>query len=911
MPGRRNRQSLIESDPVTSLKPTLASIFNDAQRTTATHRKLVNATRSLQDACVEREGEDGEEAFTTEFLKCLNKVLPVKKSEPTADRVVKFCVAFIQHIQETGVENQDEDVMDMSEADIETTGMRFADAVMRHLLRGLEAKDKVVRLRCCQVITLAINSLSAIDDDVFEGLRTGLMRRARDKESSVRVQAVVALSRLQGEDDEEGREVVKALKLLLQTDPSAEVRRAVLFNIEQNKGTLPYILERARDQDPINRRCVYSRSMRELGDFRLLRIKDRERILKWGLKDRDLNVRKAAAKMFSSEWIEQANNNLLELLERLDVVNSQVAEDAMQAFFTARPDVVDAIEFNDDFWLNLTAESAFLARTFIDFCHFTEVSSKMEDKLPEVTRLAFYIQRYVNALGEAEELQKPELEFVVEQLLMIALSVDFADEVGRRTMYRLLRDILVIPELPEVITAKVIQVVRKVTDREVDFSQTIIEVISDLHDTVADKEGDGAGDDSFHSAQSDVDGQSPQPQRSRPVLSEEEEEAKLIRQSMINMKCLHIAQCMLENVEGRLQNNTHLVNILNGLIVPSVRSREAPIRESGLHCLGLCSLLDDALAKENLGLFVHCFQKGHEALQIKALSIICDIIMSHGLSVLDDMGVDVLNETLLTALQWSESPEVQAAAVEGVAKLMLSNIVTDPNILKILVVLYFDPSSSENQRLRQCLTYFLPVYCHSLGDNQVRMQQVAFSALHHLCSVYDDLEEGENMVSPMMIAQQLLDWTDPTKLVKVTMQEGQEILPDADVQANMARDALYQIREADKEERKVLCSMLGKLYINERTAAPLLLELQELASDIVEEKVVTDTLAKNALVKFTASLDKLVSTIPQDKLQYDIQAEESSVETAGEEEEGPAPEVPEDSVQDESVMMEDDEEEEL
>jgi condensin complex subunit 3 len=95
--------------------------------------------------------------------------------------------------------------------------------------------------------------------------------------------------------------------------------------------------------------------MQEIGDFRILSIGNRERILRWGLRDRDPNTKKAAIKMFAHKWVEQANNNVLEvssfatankLLERLDVVNSKIAEEAMKAFFESRPEVLDSFQFN-------------------------------------------------------------------------------------------------------------------------------------------------------------------------------------------------------------------------------------------------------------------------------------------------------------------------------------------------------------------------------------------------------------------------------------------------------------------------------------------------------------------------------------------------------------------------------------
>ena len=60
-----------------------------------------------------------------------------------------------------------------------------------------------------------------VSDDLFDDLRDRLGKRTRDRESSVRVQAVIALARFQSSDDEAGIRVTKALIELLQHDPSA------------------------------------------------------------------------------------------------------------------------------------------------------------------------------------------------------------------------------------------------------------------------------------------------------------------------------------------------------------------------------------------------------------------------------------------------------------------------------------------------------------------------------------------------------------------------------------------------------------------------------------------------------------------------------------------------------------------
>jgi len=380
--------------------------------------------------------------------------------------------------------------------------------------------------------------------------------------------------------------------------------------------------------------------MNEIGDFRILSIGNRERILRWGLRDRDPNTKRAAVKMFAHKWVEQANNNVLEvsfstpessitnnmqLLERLDVVNSKIADEAMRSFFDFRPEVLASFQFNDSYWENLSAESAFLARSFFQFCSQTDNSRHLEDKMPEVTRLAFYIQKYANAYFEnVDEDAKQELEFIVEQLLQIALVMDFGDEIGRRKMFGLLRSILVLPELPEGLTERVIEIIRKITTSERDFSQIIMEIVYDLHDILNEEEEEGnpeadTSGESFVSALSEVmseqgggakkaKSKAPPPVRRAvtPEEEEEEEETRAVKELMINLKCLHIAQCMLQNVQDvfslfmwetdfqGLKTNAHIQNCLSVLIVPCVRSHEAPIRERGIHCLGLSCLLDKA-----------------------------------------------------------------------------------------------------------------------------------------------------------------------------------------------------------------------------------------------------------------------------------------------------------------------------
>lgn len=525
----------------------------------------------------------------------------------------------------------------------ETASTRLTSHILSILLQFLASKEKTVRYRATQLVAHIINSLDSIDDEYFHLLKMGLLKRIRDKEPMIRVQAVLGLGRLAGNeddgnqenadsDDEDASGLLEKLLEVLQNDPSAEVRRSLLLNLPLTPGTLPYLLERARDLDPATRRALYSRLLPALGDFRHLSLSMREKLLRWGLRDRDENVRKATARLFHDRWIEDCAgprvlvengateeavapsiDGVLELLERIDVLNSGVedgiASEAMEKFWNGRPDYQDTISFQDPFWYHLSPESVFLARSFNDY-HRQQPDGKyetlVEEKMPEVTKLAFFLQRYTNNLVEClrrnhsrhksdEEEDTVEQEFIVEQLLHIAKTLDYSDEVGRRKMFALLRETLAVAELPDEITKLSVDVLRDVcgvkTAGEREFCGVVLEAVAEVHDAIVVEEAVADNEDeSFHSAHSEFSDSTPT--KAQVSRSAEEDEAKAIKEIMINMKCLHIAQCMLQNIEGNLQQNVHLVTMLNNLVVPAVRSHEAPIRERGLLCLGLCCLLD-------------------------------------------------------------------------------------------------------------------------------------------------------------------------------------------------------------------------------------------------------------------------------------------------------------------------------
>ena len=783
----------------------IADILNEAQSSRSTRKNAILLRQNLIGA--------DQRQFTKQFIESINRVLVCKKSDSNADRVIKFVAHFVSVL----------------ESEDETNATIFGDfvsALIAHLLRGIESREKNVRYRVCQLLAyLMASGLSEIDEDQFEALEKALTKRVRDKESNIRVQAVIALSRFQTppEDEDEEEEESKITEIMLHLlghDPSPEVRRAVLHNLTQSPLTLPFLLERARDQDPILRRQVYTSIMPSINGFKPLSISKRNKLLKWGLRDRDESVRRAADKMFAIEWLNLANGSILELLQRLDIVNSEVGQDAMTAFFKVRPEFIHSSKFNDEFWEELNPESAFFVRCMKSHC-----TDDINDKLPELSGICDLIVKFVNLSREQEEAEKADSEFVVENLLQLAMHADFSDEIGRRRLISNAHEILR-SDLNEGLLTTAVEALCKVSLNENDLTSAIREILTDLYDILEDEK---EANETFHSANSEL-----------------EEGDTTVKYIFTTLRALTIIASLLQNISGTLTTNTGLKHILNDFIVPAVRSHEGPIREKGIDCLGLICLLDKSLAKDNLDLFLHCFARGHEELKIQALKIVTDIMMAHPslLKPAEDAEEegsleDDLVRIYLKAFQLDDLPEVTAMATISVSKLLLFNIIAPDSenargLLKEMAVLYY---SADNQTLRQNLAYFFPVYAYSAVAHQEAMITIVVPIIKRMAKVYDNFDSEEKLeaVGLQSIANQLLDWCNPRKLTSGT----------SDTMV-LFRALIKRIGLCEKEEARVLANCLAKVFVPE----------SEEVADLLNDVDCSDANVKRIVAKLKAQMEK-------------------------------------------------------
>ncbi|KAI5983442.1 hypothetical protein EDC04DRAFT_3008794, partial [Pisolithus marmoratus] len=525
MPARTNPLAEV-------LSVSVPKIFDQAQNTTANHQKNVVALHKIHlDAAAFTESVHngkaikltGERNFEDAFIDMVCRVLVVKKGVSQAERIVKFVGTYTKYLNEKGRSSQPsvpvelfftrasaadtkKEADDDGDDDDDTTSSRFVARLLKFLVNGFVAKDKIVRYRCVRILAEMVTHLGEIEcvpmpfvldinmtsvtpsEDVYMMLRAALIDRVHDKETNVRVQAVVALSKLCGSEDasDVNDDEPTAIDVLLDTlacDPAAEVRRAALLNIPLAPHALPVMLGRTRDTDTVMRKLVYSQVLENnclsvdhasmgAAHPRVLSIAQRELIIRNGLGDREPAVRAAAGGPTKAEDDQAIQNDVIALLKYLDLHESTIAEDTLLSIFATRVDIFEHLEFKEDYWRELTPERIFLVRIFVEHCIAIKDDVKLDASLPVVTHLAFQIQNAYNAhldnteaaAARESEVSEEQLareedarldqEFIIGELLRLAASLDYADEIGRRKMFQLIRDMISQEILPESLVSR-------------------------------------------------------------------------------------------------------------------------------------------------------------------------------------------------------------------------------------------------------------------------------------------------------------------------------------------------------------------------------------------------------------------------------------------------------------------------
>ncbi|KAF5386531.1 hypothetical protein D9757_005916 [Collybiopsis confluens] len=847
----------------------------------------------------------GEKQFEQIVYGLLLRLLETKKGG-SGDRVVKFFAAFVRTLNEKALEDpvHEDDIDEFNVA--YTPAARFTERVVcKLLINGFSAKEKVARYRAVHLCSELVFSLGEIDDKVYYDLRNKLLERINDKETSIRSQAAIALCKFYGIDEPtelKERKLDSLSELLFESlayDPQPEVRRAILCNLPINRTPITHILQRTRDVDDNVRKMVYAVLARDLSTQgedeagltmgfthpRALKIEERELIVRNGLGDREDVVRSAAANLIE-KWVETANLDepkpkeenqeanvkqelVLALLKMFDLNTDKIAAEALTSVFQSNSRYADALTFGDTYWSSLTPETTFLARVSTQFYQSKiktvpeakrqEFEDRLEAILPTVTSLAFRLLTNFNDLVDAiqqhekerhhmgdEErtLKQDELDnkqFVVSELLKIAVLLDYADEIGRKKMLSLIRDILIHDYLPQDLIAPCMEILSILADSERDLIRVVaIEIVQALRDPGDDEDEVPAvidPDSSFN------ENETPTPEASKTVGTiksrEEMTEVERLYADRIDKRCLCICESMLERINSTLEKNSSLDGIWSDVIKPAVLRKDGDFREQGLRCFGLISLISKNIAPGALGFLKQTIgQPSSDEVNIIVMEAVFDILTL-------DVWVGEFKKLLENGE--SSSKDLRAVLCMGLAKLALAGVLVDEKIMELLLKDYFSPKNANNQKLKQCLSFFFRMYCASSVGNQ---QMMFMSVYVDLCKIREEMDDDEDMASLVQIANMMLDWTHPDALYTKDWEAEGDTRVHFDIVKDIMKELLNKNSSLLKDHKKVLCQQLSKLYLPDDVDEDEVRYLNLMMDKIPSCRPLGDMVSRNAFTKF-------------------------------------------------------------
>ncbi|NXF50822.1 CND3 protein, partial [Oceanites oceanicus] len=893
----------------------IKEVFQLAQKPHQNHAKLVVALKSTYNQ-LEDKGD-----FHEKFIHFLKYAMVIYRREPAVEQVInfvaKFVTSFSQMEKEDGSEEGEEDNL-------------LLNYVFNFLLESHNANSHAVRFRTCQLVNKILGNMpenAQIDDDLFDKINEAMLIRLKDKFSNVRIQAVLALSRLQDPKDE-NCPVVNIYNTLLENDSNSEVRRAVLSCIAPSARTLPKIVGRTMDVKEAVRKQAYE-VLAEKVHMRALSIAQRVKLLQQGLNDRSVAVKEVIRKKLLQAWLRLTEGDVLELLHRLDVENCpEVAIPVLNAMFSLSPlhDFVQNCKNLDSRKLipleDLTAENVLYWRCLCEYLKSKgeEGEGLLEQMLPEPAVYADYLLSYLQNMPVLSEEQREDFtcfenlmtkEFIGQQLILIIGCMDTTEEGGRKHLLVTLQKILTLPAtstaLIPLLAERLLSIIKD-DDRRI---QIIAEIISEVREPIVtvDQPVDVAEIRKRELKLAEIKVKlleakvaleeciTLQDFNRASVLKDKITELEHIKNDLIKeaeqpeikemhvekngpetlLKCLIMCYELLKIMSLSKGIGPTINEIIQSLILPGITNVHPAVRNMAVLCLGCCALQNKEFARQQLALLLQVLQIDNVKVKLSALKAIFDQLMLFGIepfkarrgndSQREDAHIGTENseeehETieeeeeaamihsllqLLSGFLDSEFSELRTEAAEGIAKLMFSGRLISAKLLSRLVLLWYNPVTEEDIRLRHCLGVFFPLFAYANRANQECFEEAYLPTLQTLLNAPATSPLAEIDISN--VSELLVDLTRPSGL-KPQSKKSQDY-QDLTVHDSLAMKICNGIlMDPTAPDVRIYAKALNSLELSRSSTENLLVLLNEIL-----EKV-KDKLCQRAIEKIKMNLTK-------------------------------------------------------
>ncbi|XP_051475958.1 condensin complex subunit 3 [Apus apus] len=882
------------------------------------HQNLAKLAVALKSTYSQLEDK---EDFHEKFIHFLKYAMIIYRREPAVEQVVnfvaKFVTSFYEMEKEDGHEEGEQDNL-------------LLNYVFNFLLESHSANSHAVRFRTCQLVSKILGNMpenAQIDDDLFDKINEAMLIRLKDKFSNVRIQAVLALSRLQDPKDE-NCPVVNIYNTLLENDSNSEVRRAVLSCIAPSARTLPKIVGRTMDVKEAVRKLAYE-VLAEKVHMRALSIAQRVKLLQQGLNDRSDAVKEVMKKKLLQAWLRFTEGDVIELLHRLDVEDCpEVAISVLNAMFSLSPlhDSVQNCKSLDSRKLipleDLTAENVLYWRCLCEYLKSKDEEGEdlLEQILPEPAIYADYLLSYLQNMPVLSEEQKEDFacfenlmtkEFIGQQLILIISCMDTMEEGGRKHVLVTLQKILILPAtspaLVPLLAERLLSIVKD-DDRRI---QIIAEIISEVREPIVtvDQPVDAAELRKrelklaeikvklFEAKEALEKCITLQDFNKASVLKEKITELEDTKNDLIKeaeqpeikemrveksdpetlLKCLMMCYELLKIMSLSKGIDSTINEIIESLILPGITNVHPAVRNMAVLCLGCCALQSKEFARQQLALLLQVLQIDNIKVKLSALKAIFDQLMLFGIepfkagrgsdSQSEDAHIRTENceeesktveeeeETatvhsllqLLSGFLDSEFPELRTEAAEGIAKLMFSGRLISAKLLSRLVLLWYNPVTEDDTRLRHCLGVFFPLFAYANRSNQECFEEAYLPTLQTLLNAPVTSPLAEIDVSN--VSELLVDLTRPSGL-KPQSKKSQDY-QDLTVHDSLAMKICNEIlMDPTAPDVRIYAKALNSLELSSSSTENLLVLLNE----ILER--VKDKLCQRAIEKIKMNLTK-------------------------------------------------------
>ncbi|XP_015245120.1 PREDICTED: condensin complex subunit 3 [Cyprinodon variegatus] len=821
----------------------LKEAFQRAQKGHNNKAKLVASLKSRYNKLEDKT------LFHEEFVHYLKYAMIVYKREPAVENVIEFVAKFATSFQPPP-NAEDEQQQEEEEEEEDEDDHPFLSFIFNFLLESHKANNHAVRFRACQLVNKLLGSMAEnaqIDDDLFDRIHQAMLVRVTDKFPNVRIQAALAMTRLQQPRDPDCP-TINAYMLILENDSNAEVRRAVLSCIAMSPRTLPKVLKRTRDIKENVRKLAYQ-VLADKVHIKALTIAQRVLLLQQGLHDTSESVREVVCNRLLPAWLLRLDGNMIELLHRLDVENcAETAMETLKAIFKNKP--MEELLQNKGQLDNrkvipldsITCETMLYWRALCEFLKGKgdEGEEALEQVLPDAATYADYLSGYLKEVPVLTEEQRADFsqlelvmtkEFISQQLIHLIGCLDTNEEGGRKRVLAVLQGMLALPQTPSSLVSLLTEKLLALIPDDQRRIQAVAEIISDVREPIMEAshpvdekksrrqqvklaevkvcimEAKQALEDciaaqDFSRAAELKDSIVALEEQRNQVLEEISESNQPVDKEVhaekndpeTLLRCLTMCAELLKQMNMKTRTGPTISALMSSLILPSIASAHPAVRNMAVVCLGTCTLHSRELAKTHMVLLLQIAQLDEVKIRISALRAIIDLLLLFGFQLLSETAstqtvqpaqspdklegdaataedkADIPEDTaqsilvMLSEFLDSEVSDLRTETAEGLAKLMYTGRISSAKLLSRLVLLWYNPVTEDDVRLRHCLGVFFQLYARESRAHQEIVEESFLPTVRTLLNAPVTSPLAEVDVSN--VVELLVELTRPSALIK-------------------------------------------------------------------------------------------------------------------------------------------------